>query len=67
MDYGLLNTLNPAGEVAYCRLNVLRDIRTTHPESISHINGIAIPTEDDYMKYTLTNFSSGPEYILLGD
>ncbi|KAJ1470774.1 hypothetical protein T484DRAFT_1917241 [Baffinella frigidus] len=52
VDHGtpLHPTPKDLGEVAYCRLNVLREIRTTHPEAISHINGIAIPSEDDYMK-----------------
>jgi len=52
------------GEVAYCRLNVLREIRTTHPEAISHINGIAIPSEDDYMKHDTGKHPGGAGLVI---
>ena len=38
------------GEVAYCRLNVLRDLRTHAPDAVSRIGRGCVPSEDDYFK-----------------
>ena len=38
------------GEVAYCRLNVLRDLRTHAPDAVSRIGRGGVPSEDDYFK-----------------